>query len=67
MAQNGLSNPLTCSWENWGLEKGKDLLESHKNLVAELGLEPTRGHPCVFHSGRSLFLTPVSQSREDET
>lgn len=46
---------------------GKDLLESHKNLVAELGLEPTRGRPCVFCSGRPLFPTPVSQSREDET
>ena len=46
---------------------GKDLLESHKSLEAELGLEPSRRHPAIFCSGRPPFPTPVSQSREEET
>lgn len=55
------------SWENGGSEMGKDLLESHKSLEAELGLEPSRRHPGIFCSGRPPFPTPVSQSREEET
>jgi hypothetical protein len=47
--------------------KGKDLLESHRHLVVEVGLEPTRGHPSICLLQWETYLSNMSQLREDET
>lgn len=58
------SNPLSAG-ETEAPRRGSTNL-CHTKIQWQLGVEPTRGPLCVFYSGRTLFLTSVSQS-QDET